>query len=156
MSGKSCASAVLACVAMTSAPGMLSVQAQEPTFHAGTDLGTIDVQIAATHGAALRDFVPADFVVKIDGRKRTRISATRLHFDEGSVIRDFLHAGGGDACAFGFHRKKDVTAVHYLLGVEAMPTDRNNAKDVRVAMVDKDFEALTWGWRRSIAASQPH
>lgn len=126
--------------------------AQEtPSFRVGTELVTIDVQIEATHGAAIRDFVPADFVVEVGGRKRKQISATRLHFDEGPVVKDLLRSsGGGPACVFGFHRKKDVRIVHYLIGVDRTEADRREVKQVRVALVDKAFAVMSVVWKSPI------
>lgn len=122
-----------------------------PAFRTRTDLVTIDLQIAAVPKATLREFALSDFSIEISRRKRTPVSATMLHYDEGSVIRDLLRApGSGPSCVFGFHRKKDLRTVHYLLGVEATEGDRREVKQVEVALVDRVFEIQSVVWRTPV------
>jgi hypothetical protein len=146
--------AVLVAAVATAAPAGVvvgqSVQ-EPPSFRAGTELVTVDVQIAATQRATIRDLVPADFVVEVGGRKRDRVSATRLHFDEGGVVKDPARASGsGPACVFGFHRAKDLRTVHYLIGVDRTEADRTEVKQVRVVLLDKALAVMSVVWRSPI------
>jgi hypothetical protein len=69
---------------MTSGGGRAAdAQANPQTFKAGVDLIIIDVQISPSSDAAMRDFIVSDFDIRIAGRKRPAVSATRLHYDEG-------------------------------------------------------------------------
>jgi hypothetical protein len=50
-------------------------------------------------------------------------------------------------CVFGFHRASDKTTAHYLVGVDARDTDRENVKGVHVTIANAGFLAAWWGWR---------
>ncbi len=124
---------------------------QPPSLRAETDLLTIDVQISPVHGAAIRPFGLQDFSVEVGGQKRTPVSVTMLHDDEGSVIRDLKNAPGiGPSCVFGFHRKQDLKTVHYVIGVEGTEADRRKVPRVDVRVTDKAFEIQWQVWRSPI------
>lgn len=126
--------------------------AQQPplTFRAAVDLLMIDVQVMPAKRAPLRDLTPADFEIRIAGRERPAVSVTLLHYDTGTVVQlpmSLRPKLGVPACVFGFHRQADRTTAHYLVGVDARDTDRENVKQVRVAIADDAFVAAWWAWR---------
>jgi len=133
----------------------VGARGQAPSvLRAGTDLVTIDVQITAARGTSIREFTPADFAVDISGRRRPLASATLLHYDGGEVVPNpGRTSDSGPACAFGFHRKKDLRTVHYLLAVERTASDAQQVKQVKVTLLDKAFEIQTYAWRSPIYRS---
>lgn len=60
-------------------------QAPRPTFRSGVDLVAVDVQVVDRDGKPLPALTPADFDVRIDGRKRAVISADLVSYDAGIV-----------------------------------------------------------------------
>ena len=129
-----------------------ALQVQPQKFQAGVDLITIDVQISPASDAPLRDFSVSDFDIRISGRKRPAVSATRLHYDEGKVSRNAPRPGSGtsSACVFGFFRATNRTTAHYTIGVESIDADRREVKDVVVKVADKLFAAERYVWRSPI------
>jgi hypothetical protein len=148
---------VLTIAVMPSRPGHAAggQQPQPQTFKAGVDLITIDVQISPSSDAPLRDFIVTDFDIRIAGRKRPAVSATRLHYDEGKVLRNPAGADSGtsSACVFGFYRPTNRPPAHYVVGVESIESDRQEVKDVAVKVADKLFAAKRYVWRSPIRRS---
>jgi hypothetical protein len=130
-------------------------QAQPQTFKAGVDLIIIDVQISPSSDVAMRDFTVSDFDIRIAGRKRAAVSATRLHYDEGKVVRNPPRGDSAteSACVFGFFRTTDRPTAHYLVGVELVEPDRKEVKDVVVKVADELFAAKHYMWRSPIRRS---
>jgi hypothetical protein len=130
-------------------------QAQPQAFNAGVDLIIIDVQISPSSDAAMRDFIVSDFDIRIAGRKRPAVSATRLHYDEGKVSRNPPRpdSGTASACVFGFFRTTNRATAHYVLGVELIEADRKEVKDVVVRITDELFAAKHYIWRSPIRRS---
>jgi hypothetical protein len=122
----------------------VAAQQPTPTFHAGVELVTIDVQIAPTKDAPMRGMTAADFEIIISGRQRPAGSVTLLHFDEGKVARR------SPECVFGFHRKNDPTTAHYLISVERTAADQKEVKQVKVTTVDKGFAVQSYAWRSPV------
>ena len=87
---------VTAMILATSADGFVAKpqQVSPPPLRGGVDLVTIDVQIAPSREAPMRDFLLSDFDIRIAGRKRPAVSATLLHYDTGAVTRDPPRAAG--------------------------------------------------------------
>ena len=147
------ACAFLTTLAAASPAGGHLVEAQQPpAFRAGVDLVTIDVQITPAKDAPIRELTAADFEISISGQKRPAASATRLHFDDGTVTRDPIASALPD-CAFGFHRTTNRTTVHYVVGVEASDADRKDLDHLRVSMIDKAFVAQRYVWRSPVPRS---
>jgi hypothetical protein len=130
-------------------------QALPPAFNGGVDLIIIDVQISPSSDAAMRDLTVSDFDIRIAGRKRSAVSATRLHYDEGKVVRNPPRADSGteSACVFGFFRTTDRPTAHYVVGVELIEPDRKEVRDVVVKVADKLFAAKHYMWRSPIRRS---
>jgi len=127
-----------------------------PVVRGQVDLVTIDVQVSPAKNATMRELTPADFDIRISGRKRQAASATFLHYDEGTVTGNSTARGTGGSspeCVFGFHRKGDRTTAHYLVGVDRTDTDRQEVKDVRINMLDKAFVVQQITWRSPIHRS---
>jgi hypothetical protein len=153
------ACAFLTAVVAASQAGDRLVEAQQPpSFRAGVDLVTIDVQVTRAKDTPIRELTAADFDISISGRKRPAASAALLHYDEGTVTRDPIatHAdpGAPPDCAFGFHRTTNRTTVHYVVGVEASEADRKELQHLQVSMVDKAFVARRYVWRAPVARSE--
>ena len=53
----------------------LSGQAQDVVFRSGVDLVTVDATVIGSDGRPVTELLPADFVVKVDGRTRRVVSA---------------------------------------------------------------------------------
>jgi VWFA-related protein len=53
----------------------LSGQAQDVVFRSGVDLVTVDATVVGSDGRPLADLIPADFLLKVDGRPRRVLSA---------------------------------------------------------------------------------
>ena len=141
---------ICASVSSLIGPGFAFQQAPG-TYRASLELVTIDVQLTSKTGGPVRSMTPADFDIRISGRKRAPASATFLHHDEGTVTREnLLRAGSRDECAFGFHRKVDRPTDHYLLTVDRTDADRQQVKDVKVTVIDKTIEVHTFAWRSPI------
>jgi hypothetical protein len=160
MSGSSHTVAVLVAAAgLLSSAGPLAVTAQQspPVLRASVDLVTIDVQVTPAKDAPLRQFTAADFDIRISGQKRPAASATFLHFDEGTVIRNpglsSPQTPKPGECAFGFHRKVDRPTAHYVLAVDRSEADRRAVEDVQVVVVDKAFAVQTYVWRSPVRSS---
>jgi hypothetical protein len=122
----------------------------------GVDLVTIDVQVAAVKDAEKRELTAADFDITISGRRRKAASASFMHYDQGTVIRNPAAAGANGPspeCVFGFHRKEDRKTAHYLIGVDRTDADQARVKDVRVRIVDKSLAVLWYVWRSPIHQS---
>jgi len=145
---------VMTIAMMTSGAGRAAdgQQPQPQTFKAGVDLIIIDVQISPSSDAAIRDFIVSDFDIRIAGRKRPAVSATRLHYDEGKVLRNPAGADSGtsSACVFGFYRTTNRPTAHYVVGVESIESDRHEVRDVVVKVADKLFAAKRYVWRSPI------
>jgi VWFA-related protein len=60
-------------------------QEQRPTFRSGVELVAIDVQVVDRDGKPIPALTPADFDVRIDGRKRTVVSADLMTYTAGEV-----------------------------------------------------------------------
>ncbi len=63
----------------------LAAQQARPTFRSGVDLITVEVQVVDRDGTPMPTLTPADFEIKIDGRKRPVISADLISYDAGAV-----------------------------------------------------------------------
>ncbi len=113
---------------------------------------TIDVQVAAVKDAEMSELTAADFDITISGRRRKAASASFMHYDQGTVIRNPA-AGPSRECVFGFHRKEDRKTAHYLIGVDRTDADQAGVKDVRVSIVDKNLAVLWYLWRSPIHKS---
>ena len=65
---------------------LVSAQQQtRPTFRSGVDLIAVDVQVVDREGKPIPALAPADFDVKINGRKRAVVSADLVSYDAGIV-----------------------------------------------------------------------
>jgi hypothetical protein len=152
------ARAFVTMVAVAAAGGHLVGASQQvpPMVQGQVDLVTIDVQVSPAKDATMRQLTAADFDIRISGRKRQAASATLLHYDEGTVARNSTAGGTGDSspeCVFGFHRTRDRTTAHYLVGVDRTDADRQEVKDLRINMVDKAFAVQQLVWRSPIHRS---
>lgn len=128
-------------------PSRRRPQERPAPLRAGVDLLTVDVQVAPGKNAPLRSFTAADFGVRVSGRQRPVVSLTFLHLDEGPVARSPLDHGDPN-CVFGFRRKTDRPAAHYVVAVERTAGDRIEVKHVEVELLDKAF-AVQWVVYRS-------
>jgi hypothetical protein len=130
----------------------LGGQQTPPTFNAGVNLVTIDVQTTPVKGERMRDLTVADFDITISGRKRPAASVTLLHFDDGTVLREIIRRPPAE-CVFGFYRKADRVTAHYLIGVQATAADGKEVKQVRVGTMEKVFDVQWYLWRSPILKS---
>lgn len=60
-------------------------QQARPTFRSGVELVAIDVQVVDRDGKPIPQLTPADFDVRIDGRRRTVVSADLMTYAAGEV-----------------------------------------------------------------------
>ena len=121
-------------------------QSTPPSFHASSELLTIDVQIAPARNAPLRQFLPKEFSVRVSGHDRTAVSATRMHDDTGPVTREVPRSASPE-CPFDFRRTVDRPTVHYVLAFDLTESDRKRISRVAVRIADKMFTVQRYGWR---------
>ena len=143
-------------VALTGGHLVQAAQQPPPVLRTGVDMVTIDVQVAAVKDAEMRELTAADFVITISGRKRKTASASFMHYDQGTVIRNPAAAGANGPspeCVFGFHRTENRKTAHYLIGVDRTGADQTGVKDVRVSIGDKSLVVQRSAWRSPIHKS---
>jgi hypothetical protein len=140
---------VLACACL--APMALAAQEAAPTFRAGADLVTIDVQIVPVRGTSVPVLTADLFDVRIAGQKRTVVSAVFVHYDEGAIVRPSSAQGIDPAalatCVFRHLRTADAVHAHYRLAIETREADRKKVSKVRVKVSDKTVSLRGWAWR---------
>ena len=124
-------------------------QSAPPSFRAPVELVTIDLQIVPAKDATLREFLPKDFTVRVSGRDRTAVSATRMHEDTGAVTRDVPRTPPPE-CVFDFRRQVDRPTVHYVLAFDLTEPDRKEISRVAVHLTDKAFSIQRYVWRSPI------
>ncbi len=140
---------VLGCTVL--APIALAAQEAAPTFRAGADLVTIDVQIVPARGTSLPVLTADLFDIRIAGQQRTVVSAVFVHYDEGAIVRPSSAQGIDPAalaiCVFRQLRTADVVHAHYRLAIETREADRKKVSQVRVTVSDKTVSLRGWAWR---------
>src|SRR5215208_4786258 len=78
---------VFAAVAALTGAGYAAQDSQSQRFRAGVDLITVDVAAVDSKGRPVEDLKPGDFVVKIDGKPRSVVSAELIRVDRGQPAK---------------------------------------------------------------------
>lgn len=139
---------LLACTGLT--PAVRASQDPAPVFRAGADLVTVDVQVVPVRGTSVPVLAADLFDVRIEGQKRTVVSAVFVHYDEGAIVRP--SAQGMDlapltACVFRHLRTSDAVHAHYRLAIETRDEDREKVSKVRLKVSDRTVRLRAWIWR---------
>jgi hypothetical protein len=131
-----------------------SVQAS-PTFRAGIDLLTFDVQVVAAPGKVGPRLTASQFEVKIAGRGRTIVMVEFLHADEGQIRRGNSPPSPDQAtravCVFGFERVSNRAHGHYVVTVESIARDKSRVEHPRIKSLDRNVSVRRFAWRSRIA-----
>jgi VWFA-related protein len=77
--------AVAIAAAVCAIAPLAAQQAARPVFRSGVDLIAIEVQVVDRDGRPIPALTPVDFEVKIDGRKRTVVSADVVTYEPGII-----------------------------------------------------------------------